>query len=458
MPRLKRTYFMSIEENISIQDFIDRDEIFRVEEIFEGDINNSLASESVATPSSFPVLPDDYEDILSGKRNPDLDLIRAPQAWQITRGNPNVLVGVVDTKVDLNHEDLAGQIVYELNTGSTNTRSHGTSVASLIAGKTNNGRGIASIAHESRLVTTTNYQGFYSTLDTMANIPNVKVLNCSWRHPVCAYNETHDLLIEDIVVNRNVLVVAAAGNGTQRSAWCHDSNGGRNGYVYPASYPYALSVAGVGNRYPIGSSETETDPVSGGDYYHKSWKDVHRFRPGTSDYSSQTHNDKVDISAPGQLVLTATDNYTIFSSGYRLSSGTLEASPIVAGVAALVFAANPALTALEVKDILKNTADDIYHIPYNQPYEGLLGTGRVNAYRAVMMAKCMTNPESNLDLMIRNSLEDYGTEPDVTTDRVFWNSPDIWVRNQDDGHYLLENQNPRYHASQPNYVYVCTSN
>src|SRR5699024_3059154 len=156
----------------------------------------------------------------------------------------------------------------------------------------------------------------------------------------------------------------------------------------------------------------------------------------------------------------ATDDYTKFPSGYRLGTGTSQSSPIVAGVAALVFAANPELTALQVKDILKNTADDIYHIPYNQPYEGLLGTGRVNAYRAVMNDKCMADLDSkgNLDLMIRNSLEDYGVEPDITTDEVFWNSPDIWVRNQDDGNYMLENQNPNYHPSEPNYVYVRVTN
>src|SRR5699024_3903862 len=325
------------------------------------------------------------------------------------------------------------------------------------AGKTNNNKGIASIAHESKLITSTSTG--YKMIDSIANIENIRVINCSWKHPSCQYNETHDLLIEDIVANRNVLVVASAGNRSQgdgnTGAWCFDSVGDKNGYVYPASYEYALSVTGVGNRYPIGNTQIEIDPESGNPYYHKSWRDVHGFRPNTSDHSSQTHNDKVDLAAPGQLVLMATDDYTKFPSGYRLGTGTSQSSPIVAGVAALVFAANPELTALQVKDILKNTADDIYHIPYNQPYQGLLGTGRVNAYRAVMAAKCMANPEPGLDLMIRNSLDDFGVEPDTITKSVLWNSPDIWVRNQNDGKYMLEHQNPiNYSGSRPNYVYV----
>src|SRR5699024_8957191 len=204
-------------------------------------------------------------------------------------------------------------------------------------------------------------------LDSIAAIPNVKVVNCSWVS--CVYSETFELLIEDIVINRNVLVVAAAGNRSQGSnpnhgAWCFDSVGDYNGYAYPASYDYALSVTGVGNRYPIGNTQAEIDPDSGNPYFHMSWRDVHEFRPHIiNNNSSQTHNDKVDLAAPWQLVLMATDDYTTYPSGYRLGTGTSQSSPIVAGVAALVFAANPELTALQVKDILKNTADDIYHIP-----------------------------------------------------------------------------------------------
>src|SRR5699024_6106334 len=76
-----------------------------------------------------------------------------------------------------------------------------------------------------------------------------------------------------------------------------------------------------------------------------------------------------------------------------------------------------------------------------------------------MEAKCMANPEPGLDLMIRNSLDDFGVEPDTITKSVLWNSPDIWVRNQNDGKYMLEHQNPiNYSGSRPNYVYVRVTN
>lgn len=182
MPRLKRIYYVEVDENTSLNDFFIREEVFRIEEIFEEE-GEVLASNPIFETNSFSVLPNDYNDILSGERNPDLDLIRAPQAWQITRGSPDVLVGVVDSKVDLTHEDLVGQIVQEYSLGSNRDDPHGTGVASLIAGKTNNNKGIASVAHESKLVvsTTTGYE----MLDSIASIENVRVINCSWRYPSC---------------------------------------------------------------------------------------------------------------------------------------------------------------------------------------------------------------------------------------------------------------------------------
>src|SRR5699024_176609 len=362
MPRLKRIYYVEVEKNTSLNDFLIREEVLRIEEIFEE--KDVLTSDPIYGVNGFSILPNDFEDIFSGKRNSDLDLIRGPQAWQITRGSPDVLVGIVDTKVDLTHEDLMGQVVYEVNIGNTQNYPHGTGVASMIAAKTNTNKGIVSIAHESKLVTTNSIRitDLYEKLDEIASYPNVKVINVSSAY--CTYIPDIDLLIEDITVNRNVLVVGSAGNRSQRSGKCPDNSGDYNGYAYPASYDYALSVTGVGNRYPIGNTQAEIDPDSGNPYFHMSWRDVHEFRPHIiNNNSSQTHNDKVDLAAPWQLVLMATDDYTTYPSGYRLGTGTSQSSPIVAGVAALVFAANPELTALQVKDILKNTADDIYHIP-----------------------------------------------------------------------------------------------
>lgn len=56
-----------------------------------------------------------------------------------------------------------------------------------------------------------------------------------------------------------------------------------------------------------------------------------------------------------------------------------------------------------------------------------------------------------IDLYIRDTEEDFGEEPN-TVGEIMWNSPDIWVRHQED--YIYENQNPEYHPTQPNYIHV----
>ena len=56
-----------------------------------------------------------------------------------------------------------------------------------------------------------------------------------------------------------------------------------------------------------------------------------------------------------------------------------------------------------------------------------------------------------VDLYIRDSVEDFGEEPNIVSEYM-WDSPDIWVRHQQD--YIYENQNPEYHPTQPNYIHV----
>jgi len=146
-----------------------------------------------------------------------------------------------------------------------------------------------------------------------------------------------------------------------------------------------------------------------------------------------------------------------FPPGYFAQQNTSSATPIVSGLAALIYSINPNFTAQQVKDIIRNTADDIYHIPYNQQYIGQLGTGRINAFRAVKTADCMVNPTPGLDLAMQNSNLDDFVEPDANTE-ILWQSDDIWVRNQDDGDLIAVHQNPEYHPSNPNYVYVRVTN
>lgn len=121
--------------------------------------------------------------------------------------------------------------------------------------------------------------------------------------------------------------------------------------------------------------------------------------------------------------------------------GTSSATPLCAGVAALVLSANPALTYIEARQILRDTAvkfDLANADPVGQWLDangnpsvtsglppvksGWYGYGRVNAAAAVQIAVSFA---TSRDLVIRDNLADTGT---VASAGAFWNSPDIWCR------------------------------
>jgi hypothetical protein len=91
-------------------------------------------------------------------------------------------------------------------------------------------------------------------------------------------------------------------------------------------------------------------------------------------YSNSGNN--IDVAAPGDSFTTQ------IGGGYTSAGGTSHSAPIVAGVAALVMAANPQLSAAQVQDIVKQSADDLGAAGWDPIY----GMGRVNAARAVSMA------------------------------------------------------------------------
>ena len=123
-----------------------------------------------------------------------------------------------------------------------------------------------------------------------------------------------------------------------------------------------------------------------------------------------------------------------------------------------MYSVNPCLTQDQVKNILKDTAEKVggYNYQWNPDNLGQsleLGYGRINAFLAVQAAQGL-NPY-NLDLMIKDSSDDVGEEPNTTT-QYMWTSTDIWIRNSDDDG--LEHQNPEYHPTNPTYAYIKVKN
>lgn len=302
-----------------------------------------------------------------------LDKIQAYDAWDIQQGDTNIIIAISDTGIDIDHEDLIYHISYNTNDpldGIDNDNdgyidnfrgwdlgdndnnpqegaiAHGVYVSGLASASTDNGLGISGTGYNCPLLPikiidqdtllTKGYESIIYAADHGASI-----VNCSWGNNY--YSKYEQDIINYATFNHDMLVVAAAGN---------DKNL-RN--FYPASYDNVLSVAGTTSLDEIWTPENA----------------------GTSGGSSYGYH--VDVSAPSILVLT-TKNGGGYGNAY---AGTSFASPICSGVAALVRSQYPDFTALQCIERIKNTTDLIDTIPYNIPYADLIGTGRINCYRAV---------------------------------------------------------------------------
>ena len=305
------------------------------------------------------------------------DNVEAYAAWDITLGDTNVVIGITDTSFDNDHEDMSGNIKYNYddpigggdddadnyidnyagwdmvdddNNLFINNEIHGTAVGAIASATADNGIGYAGIGFKCKFlpvkvadnsqVITHGYEGIEYCVEQGCD-----VINCSWG------NTTFSQVAQDVIawaaINNDVVIVASAGNDDATAMY------------YPASYNYVMSVTGVNSA------------------------DV--FDNGSN--PPFTRNDSVDVSAPGYSVYT-----TATFGGNPLyappQGGTSMAGPIVAGVAGLVRSQFPCLTALEVIEQIKSTADNIDAITQNVPYAGLLGTGRVNAEMAVSGDLC----------------------------------------------------------------------
>lgn len=122
---LKNTYFIRIESSVSKNSLAQLTDVLFVEEVGK--------TEDLNEPNDY------FFEIDKVKNHSILDLVRAPQAWEITKGNnPNVLLGIVeDSGFNIQHPELEGKIVQHFGTTTTNS-SHATMVSSVAAGNSNN--------------------------------------------------------------------------------------------------------------------------------------------------------------------------------------------------------------------------------------------------------------------------------------------------------------------------------
>ncbi|MBI4585396.1 MAG: S8 family serine peptidase [Planctomycetes bacterium] len=303
------------------------------------------------------------------KPGADLGLL---SAWDKTQGDPSVVVAILDSGMDLEHPDLAGQL-YPRGDDDWNfslagskipadAEGHGTLVAGLVAALSGNGVGVSGLAPKCRLMPLK-----VDGLNFITSI--VEAL-----HYVEGFARQHSEL--RVVLNGSLSTgsdIVAVHDGIvkarQSGTVLFFATGNGDGEVeYPAVYPEVVAVGATG-------------------------PDDRRKRPRDCEGKDWGSNfgPELDLVAPGVL-LPSTDLRGPRGEApgdYHLAfGGTSAASPIAASVAALLLSVNPALTPDEVKGLLQNTAEDQVGDPKEDSpgYDPFMGWGRVNAARAVQAA------------------------------------------------------------------------
>lgn len=313
-------------------------------------------------------LPDD-PDIQDGSAW-QFTRIGADQTWNQVANTDPVVVAVIDTGLNTSHPDLAGNVVagYDFVTGQesvVDVAGHGTAVSGCIAAVTNNGIGTAGVTGSANIKIAPYRAGGKYSGDTQLDVayicaailkaserPEVKVINMSFGG-YGTFTSLETAVNEAVAAGK--IVVAASGN--EGESW--NTHVGQ--YSYPSSYDHVISV---------GATTKDNTRASFSQY-----------------------NDKVDLCAPGQSVMT-TDK----SGGYELVSGTSFASPIVAGACAVLVAADPNLTADEVETTLKNTALDL-GATGNDPY---FGSGLIQLNAALASLKPSETVSSTYRTHVQN--------------------------------------------------------
>ena len=287
------------------------------------------------------------------------------KAWDVVRGAPQVTVAIIDTGIDANHPDLVGVALPGATFVSSpdpscplqstiDDNGHGTHVAGIIAANGNSGIGIAGAAFGVRILPIKSLDctgaGLLSDVAkgiTYATDHGARVINVSLGSPADLFT-LHDAV--RYALAHNALVVAAAGNCGVPNPQCSAINE----TSYPGAYPESLAVAA-------------TDTT-----------DQHAAFSTVASY--------VGISAPGYRIVSTTPTYPTTISrevagtqNYAAFSGTSQAAPLVAGIAALVLSKEPLLAVQQLSDRLKATSDPLGPTSPNPQF----GAGRVNAYRAV---------------------------------------------------------------------------
>ncbi len=281
-------------------------------------------------------------------------------AWDVSTGDEDTVIAIVDTGVYGDHEDLSGKIIdgwniYDDNADFSDVVGHGTQVAGVAAAMTNNGTGVAGIAWDSPIlaVRVVDREGQASSRDIAAGI-------------LWAVNHDADVInVSFAPLWSNRIVRAAAQTAFRRGKLVVISAGNSGGITRGRGYPEAIFVGAMD---------------AGGSL--ASFSDKGPF---------------VDIVAPGTSIRS-----TRIGGAYALADGTSFAAPIITGIVALAWSSNPELRPVSIIETLMDHAVDLGI----EGKDATFGNGLVDAAGAVDAAsKTAASRDTTAPTLSTNSIK-----------------------------------------------------
>ncbi|MDI6451784.1 S8 family serine peptidase [Anaerobaca lacustris] len=307
--------------------------------------------------------------------------IRAPEAWEITTGDPNIVIAVCDSGVEADHPDLVGNMVSGYDFADHDAEpadefGHGTYCAGLIAARGNNRIGVVGVAWNSKIIPTR----------WMGSRPDGTLYGATEADTASAFrwaaNNAADVLSNSWGFSRNptpiihsaiVDVTMTGGIGRRGKGCVVLFAAAGDAYAYPWKYAEVIAVGATDHNdiwcsYSSSGHELDMVAPSGWQSTDADWDDSQGRGALWSTDLSGPRGWNVDFD-PSIL-------------DYTYGGGTSSSCAVVAGVAALVLSVNPYLTNEEVRFILYRSAKDLGEPGRDDYY----GWGRVDARAAVEIA------------------------------------------------------------------------
>ena len=307
-------------------------------------------------------------------------ITQAVQAWQLASGSSGIKIAVLDEGVDVSHPDLHDAVTnsFDAIEGDFNQQpnpwdGHGTACAGLAVAIANNGLGIRGLGAGCsvmpvRIALSPQRGAKWTWIESKV----VRAIDWAWQNgadvlsnswiggaPGGAIENAFERARLFGRKGRGCVVVVAAGNDSGPVA-------------FPASLANVLAVSAT-NEFDQPKTKSSAD---GETWWGSNFgSQIDLAAPGV-------HNFTTDIVGAGGFNIPGNPN----SDYVNNFNGTSSATPIVAGIAALVLSVNPKLKEVQVRRLLTQTADKVGQVVYTNGRNDQMGFGRINALRAIQIA------------------------------------------------------------------------